>query len=285
MDKEEANEKAPEVEKEDHIGQVLGNTSDKKMKFLGLTFEGTLEIIPAAAAIIISLGLVYINAYYYYGYDFKVATYLDISEILLLSFVDVGQIFDRTFFSFFALIFGVNLFIWINRVRSKREKDLLSIDELYLGITVPMILKEIFSIGDNWVFILLLLLSVIMTFVIRYLRVIISRNFNLILLAVLCLLEGGKANYSLVREHHYTFGTKLITEKDTINSDYSYYYVGKTTNFVFWYSEKDTAMTVIPMSDVKKLVIHNGVPDKKFRKLPAKPIIIPNRDTLVRPSS
>ena len=60
------------------------NTQTAKPRLFGLSWGGSFEFIPALLAGIVVVGTFNINAYYFIGYRFRVSTYLDISEILLI---------------------------------------------------------------------------------------------------------------------------------------------------------------------------------------------------------
>lgn len=220
-----------------------------------------IEIVPVIIGLMVVVGTIYINAYYYYGYDFKVATYLDISEILLLSFVDLGQLLETIKLAF-LLIAMVYLFLLLNKWRG--SKNTMTFNEVSTSGSIPIIISELFFKSNKPlpVFILCLVTALVF-YILSRLNFKIRSGTGVISLISLIFLETGIGNYDLISKYHYSFGTTLVTEKDTLVADSSYYYAGKTRNYVFWYNEKDSAMTVIPMNDVKKLIIHNGEPDKK----------------------
>lgn len=208
--------------------------------------------------------MLYINAYYYFGYGFKAATYLDISEILLLSFVDVGQILDDT------LIIVIVLIVLITVIHKLAPKVPMNIDEWMLSVVFGMLLTEFLPENFTWRNAVGVVTALTGFFISKYYKVNFPQYSGVLSLVVLGLFESGYGNVKKIKKYHYSFGTTLMTEKDTIKSDLSFYYAGKTRNYVFWYNEKDSAITVIPISDVKKLIIHNGEPDTKPLNLPTK---------------
>lgn len=52
-------------------------------------------------------------------------------------------------------------------------------------------------------------------------------------------------------------GTKIITSDSTYLSTDSAFYIGQTTNFIFFYNKKDMHTTVIPTREVKKLELYS----------------------------
>lgn len=51
-------------------------------------------------------------------------------------------------------------------------------------------------------------------------------------------------------------GTKIVTSDSTYTSTDSTYYIGQTSNYVFFYNKKDNHTTIIPSSEVKKLELY-----------------------------
>jgi hypothetical protein len=51
-------------------------------------------------------------------------------------------------------------------------------------------------------------------------------------------------------------GTKIITNDSTYISTDSAYYIGQTSNYVFFYNKKESYTTVLPTREVKKLELH-----------------------------
>lgn len=225
-----------------------------------------IEIVPIVIGLIIVIGTIYINAYYYYGYKFRVATYLEISEILLLSFVDLGQFSETLLIASFILLF-LKFFYFIEKLRGSKNKALFN--ELVTCVSIVMILNEILFRGNKFSSIIFIVsVSTLTLFILPRFNIKITAFTAVISVILFVFLETGLMNHESVNKNHYSFGTSLITEKDTLVSDSSYYYVGKTRNYVFWYNSKDSAMTVIPMNGIKKIIIHNSRPVKKHGTIP-----------------
>ena len=79
------------MEEQELEQEGLKKDKSKKLNIFGLYFEGSFEVIPAVLIGIITLSTIYINSYYYLGFKFKVSSYLDISEIILISFVGINS--------------------------------------------------------------------------------------------------------------------------------------------------------------------------------------------------
>ncbi|WP_028667007.1 hypothetical protein [Runella zeae] len=263
-------------------------TSGKnKPTLFGLAWEGSFDFIPSLIASVILLGTVYINSYYFFGYGFRVGTYLEISEILLLSFVDLGGVFDETIllilmvtlpFYFFAKRINGSLLIVKTGILVIATEYLIA----YLLTTTHLKSKVNLTSGNYATFIYLLIISFLLYYIFTFIRPVLEKiqaKIDLFYMpySVLCFLTiVSIKNYSDINILHNTYKSKIVTDKDTLISDSSFYYVGKTKNYVFMWSARDTAMTVIPMSDIKKLVIHNTLPDKKPTPKPKNKKILPS---------
>lgn len=240
------------------------------------------EIVPIVIGSIIAVGTIYINGYYYYGYNFRVATYLEISEILLLSFVDLGQ-FSETLLIASFMFLSLKIFYFFEKLRGSKSK--VFFNELVVCSSISMIVSELLFNGNKFSSIIfILLVSSLILYILPRFNFKISTLTAVIFIILLVFIEMGLKNHTSINKSYYSFGTTLITEKDTLVADSAYYYAGKTRNYVFWYSQRDSAMTVIPMSIVKKLIIHNGRPDKKPMNISdkevAKPVRIASTDTV-----
>lgn len=51
-------------------------------------------------------------------------------------------------------------------------------------------------------------------------------------------------------------GTKIVTVDSTYTSTDTAYYIGQTTNYIFFYNQKDKHTTILPMDEVKKLELY-----------------------------
>ena len=56
-------------------------------------------------------------------------------------------------------------------------------------------------------------------------------------------------------KHFQYYGTKIITSDSTYTSDSLHYYIGKTENYVFIYNTPDKSATIIPSSEVRKMIL------------------------------
>jgi len=110
------------------------NTQTAKPSLFGLSWGGSFEFIPALLAGIVVVGTFNINAYYFIGYRFRVSTYLDISEILLLSFVDLGRSFDIVILELLVITLGLFIFF-------RKSPD------TWLFINYSMVLFTVTSLG------------------------------------------------------------------------------------------------------------------------------------------
>ena len=52
-------------------------------------------------------------------------------------------------------------------------------------------------------------------------------------------------------------GTKIVTSDSTYTSTDSAFYIGQTTNYVFFYYKKDKHTTIIPTREIKKLELYS----------------------------
>jgi hypothetical protein len=60
-----------------------------------------------------------------------------------------------------------------------------------------------------------------------------------------------------VKNLHSTSGTYIIVNnKDTIKSNKTYYYIGRTNNYVFFYNAKNRFVDIFPEKDINKVSLH-----------------------------
>jgi len=63
------------------------------------------------------------------------------------------------------------------------------------------------------------------------------------------------SEYNLIKTQKRYLGTQILLSDKTIISDSSYYYIGKTKNYVFFFNEKAGNCDIFPMSEIKVLSI------------------------------
>lgn len=146
----------------------------------------------------------------------------------------------------------------------------------YLKISLELLFVDWIGVFDI-LFVCFIVIYLFFLFIFRknidvvfdYVIVYIEYIFSIFVCALVLInfLIVSKSMHDQVSIKHYTYGTMIVTDKDTLVSDSNYYYVNQSNNFAFMYNVKDSTMTVIPMSDIKKLIIHNGLPDKSFDKI------------------
>lgn len=61
----------------------------------------------------------------------------------------------------------------------------------------------------------------------------------------------------LAKQYKSTNGVKVVLDSLTIISDSSYFYIGKTNKYVFFYSETEHKSVIYPMSRVKEITFPN----------------------------
>jgi len=80
-----------------------------------------------------------------------------------------------------------------------------------------------------------------------------SNLFGIAFVFLSIVVSSAYTDAYLVKNSYKNIGVRVILEKDTIVSDSTRYYIGKTNNYIFFYNEKNNNSTAIPMNRVKEI--------------------------------
>jgi len=74
----------------------------------------------------------------------------------------------------------------------------------------------------------------------------------LFLLVIAC--AHGKFTASYVKSNHIYSGTKIIGKTDTLVSNDSVYFIGKSDNYIFFFNQKSDNVNVYPTNSIEKII-------------------------------
>ena len=211
-----------------------------------LTFENLLKI---SFPLLIILSLLRLTAYYYY-FDIPVTDYLEITEIITL-------LLDQVVFYLF--LFLIPFLPSLDRTPDKT----LSAAFTFFGL-VWVVICLINKTGDFFKAALILyVLPVFLLFMAHKLYkgskwVIALGGYFYMLMAISIV---GRLEAVAVKNAHHYKETAVTIDNNIIRSDSSFYYLGKTNNYVFFYDARNKSSIVYPRTQVTKVVTTEKTPE------------------------
>lgn len=221
---------------------------------------------------------------FYGAFNLEILNYLDTSEILLAFIGDLVY--------YVALLFFVLLFVFL--VESAKDRDehaqkhteiiednsfkkrlvkVLKYNKVFVYLIsfniILLIINLALRIDYSFTLIILIQLSMYLThniialeyrrkYIIIYGKQPNITNMNIFLLGLMvfgALLSFTYFDVSSIKNSKKYNGSLFIVSGDTIRSDKTSYYIGKTNNYIFYYKEKTKSCVVYPMKDVTLLEI------------------------------
>lgn len=253
--------------------------------------EKLTTIIPLCGALIVVAGVVKLQMFYWY-FDISIFQYLETGEILLAFLKDF--IFYSLFIIFLIIISSIifpftiktensntgkpdkfNTFLLNEESFCKRLKNYfkflwfkfyLIVIILNIGITMLLKIKHHYYTDSLIITYSLILLFFGVIYIVEYIikchqkKQFIISLFKIGIIASIFAYLGyiyavTKINADNIKIFKSNYGTAITTNDSTYISDSTFYYIGKTNNFVFLYNEKTAKYTALPMSEVKKMEI------------------------------
>ncbi len=225
---------------------------------------------PYLGTILIGFGVLKV-IYFYSFFKFDVSSYLDITEYLLLFTKDLLTII-------ISLVLWIGMYLsilflsnsnWLDSTIktldiyfNNKNKNYISLNILIMSLIIGYgIFWDTFFDGDKYKILMCvfnLVLSVIITTLIlkTHANSYIYKNAILVVVFTIhSVILNSTTDYISIRYNKKYKGTIIKTSDTMIVSNSTLYYIGKTRNFVFLNNEKDSSVTVIPMSEVKELKI------------------------------
>lgn len=217
------------------------------------------NLIKISVPLIILLGIVQLTSYYY-QFNVPIIEYLDLSEISTL-FLN-----DLTTYLFF--IIPIFFLIDINNSTLVPSKIILTIISFVLLIVINIINEELyfdslyyFSFFSLILFFIpiLALIDIKRIKILRRIEItstvlwIFSTYFFFVILFIISI--NGAANAKEVKNNYVFFGTEITIDTTIIKSDSSFYYIGKTRNYIFFYDAKTKTPIIYPGVRVSKIVL------------------------------
>ena len=263
---------------------------------------------PIAVLVLLILAIFYINFYFQHYFSFAIFSYLDLSEMIIVAFVnlgvlDLGAEFTRDFFAKFSILYlffrFLNLMFVFSKKKNYGDKSFLNFYEIISFFLICFVFNSSLEVAkimfdsdfsNGTYLVIVIVLAILMLVAFSFFLILTEENpsyfrdnivelivFSLVFLVPVSTLMAGKKRHGDLVNKHFSYGSKIFTEKDTLVSDSNFYYVDKSRNYVFMWKEKDSSMVVIPMSEIKKMEIKNGAP--KTNKPPQKKVNQTNKKT------
>lgn len=229
--------------------------------------------------------------FFYKSFGITITNYLEFSEIIT-SFFDILVIL--AFFLSFALLQNYLLYSKAKTnesigIRKKiiEEKNFWRILSLYFSYLKSLILLYLATFGISIIshyfyvpitdyeiklasslFLFLIIIIIVSVEIERKHKILQSNQktrmfYTYVLYCFIVIFTIiGYSTYQInsIRNSKTTFGVTIVLENDQIiKSDSSYYYIGKTQNFVFIHNQTNNFTDVIPVNRIKKLVFPNQI--------------------------
>ena len=247
------------------------------------------EIIPYMGAVIVFLGVTRLF-FYYQSFGINIVSYLEFSEIIT-SFLHVMVIV--VIFFMFSTIQSILQTGKSEHERKKQLKqDILNEERFFvrlwlylkyhdyilfsffayllIHITVWIILKKIYF--QDFILLIAVYFGGFLLYVIasevevkhnqlkssetakRFSELLLTATFFVVLTIWVTYQEVHS-----VKRDKITYGTSLILKDESIyKSDSCNYFIGKTQNYVFFYDEDSKSTEVIPVSELKRMIINSN---------------------------
>jgi hypothetical protein len=250
------------------------------MDFGGLDIK---KLLTYYVAIIIVAGTIKLKLFYG-SFKLEILNYLDTSEILLAFMGDLIY--------YISIVFIMELFEFLiysqKEIQARIDNQTYVIDEnifkkrfikflkfykvlgyLILFNIVLLIVSIIIKIDYSFTSIFLFILAMYFFFgfvSLEYRRKYFimygtkpkSAHTNVVLLGII-IISGiiifNHNDVTSIKSYKKYYGSTFIASGDTIRSDSTAYYIGKTNNFVFYYKEKTKSCVVFPIKDITQLEI------------------------------
>jgi hypothetical protein len=242
--------------------------------------------IPILTFISLGIGIVKQLVYYYF-FHLDILNYIDVNEILLGTITNLIKcILIILFFQFLTELFKFLRIIILkieNHDKTKHELNLTLKSINIISIVILVICASLFlffynkfdsekiaSVNQEWIFflktsfmvILLLIFSVIyfpLIYATNYTKSISSKLMSVFVagIVVLTFTILFSLEDSVDTKLFSTFGTYIEIGNKKIMSDYNYYYIGRTRNFIFFYDVKEDYTDVYQNKDITLLALNN----------------------------
>lgn len=210
------------------------------------TFENLLKI---SFPLLIVLALLRLTAYYYY-FDVPIVDYLEITEIvtlfldhivlyLFLFFIPLLPSVDSRNSKPVSIIITCFMIIWvvislINKTGDYFKASLI----LYVVPIGALFLAHKLYSGSKWV--------------------VAMGGYFYMLMAISII---GRMEAVAVENKHYYSETEVTVDNVVIKTDSSFYYLGKTSNYVFFYDVKNKGAVIYPCGKMNKVVMRSKTPE------------------------
>lgn len=249
------------------------NTEKKSEKPSGAILDNIGKILPVGYVFLVFCGALYIY-FYYLPFNVDIFRYLELSEIAVL-FLPI--MINIVMFLGYVMVYFVIIKIASVIVTKKNSykppshylkfRNFLSKREIYLNLTMCCICAvylfhsylwlsvdyEFNPSGQIWWWFFLILSIVILSLIVEIKNVIINLALLFIMLVVHQAIHDFKKTRDSAENQLYT----IITEKDTLITDGTSYFIGRTNNYIFLYNASQNINYEIPVTQIKKFSFKN----------------------------
>jgi hypothetical protein len=204
---------------------------------------------------------------YYYSFNIQIVNYLDMTEITTL-FLTMLPDYLLLLIPIIILIFHRSTFLWI---------------QLSLFLFVIYVITSNTNVQAKWQFFVICftLYSPVFIYVYKhkakgnllsYFRK-NSKNLKfklityIVVSSILATCINSMLNVMLIKNRNLYYGTEMILEGKKVISDSTFYYVGQTRNYIFWYNAQSKSAKIYPTGKLQELMI-NTVDIEKYFEAP-----------------
>ena len=230
------------------------------------------ELLPLFTAVVIVLGLIK-NIVYFDRYLIPIKYYMTISELPILIAGDLFLLIPFMLYLLFMIYASATVHKNLNPKLIELEVKKPKIKKLLDGIGILVILFVIASLfyhffsASTYAEIMVHLSSVILliigvlylVFADRLKPYLTKGGDKIILIACIILFLFTKDIASEIEgvDNGKYKGTKIVTKDSTYISTDTAYFIGQTSNYIFFYNKKDKHSSIIPTSEVIKLELYS----------------------------
>jgi hypothetical protein len=228
------------------------------------------KAIPLVYVFLVFYGSIYFY-FFYNAFHINIFRYLDISEIAV-SFLNVTFENNIDIFSLSILIYVIFKLLRLydkDRIEEENKNNLLQPKWNIILIAVCVIYiyyvsdnlflynkDQIFVFNDNigyGILIVLIIISLIIDLIKHNIKFLILNAMIIFILAtVISAVEDVQKTLSLSSVKYTT--TIITKDNDTIRTNNTCYFVGRTNKYVFLFKSKDTTNEYIPTNEIKKFI-------------------------------
>lgn len=215
------------------------------------------DTLPLVTTLLITLGVFRLISYYDpFGID--ITAYLEVSEVLLILFSYFTKIF-LYFAGIYCFILLIAKILDVSFINVKKILGLISIAMMVLSASISAFIGNV-EISNAMYDIALILLAII--FIQEYQSNDIVDKQLLIFLSIALFVGllssvkiGGRSEAEKIMSDVASYDVRMKFDSTVVTTSNSYFYIGRTKNYLFFYNKKSKFADIVATSSIKELAI------------------------------